>query len=124
MSATRFDPYEPDLLPAAVRGYLESQLSSTRDLPADTVFTADARVVDEDKEYLGSAAIREWLTTSASQYTYTLDYIGQTRTADDTWLVAGHLEGNFPGGKADLWYRFRLDGDKVCDLIIEPPPAG
>lgn len=99
MSATRFDPYEPDLLPAVVRGFLESQRNSTRELSVDTVFTADARVVDENTEYLGSAAIREWLTTSASQYTYTLDYIGQARPADDTWLVTGHLEGNFPGGR-------------------------
>ncbi|EYT57300.1 hypothetical protein H483_0115605 [Dietzia sp. UCD-THP] len=123
MSPTRFDPYEPDLLPAVVRRYLESQRNSTRELPADTVFTTDARVVDEDTEYLGSATIREWWTKSANQYTYTLDCIGQARTADDTWLVAGHLEGNFPGGQADLWCRFRLDGNKVCDLLIEPPPA-
>jgi hypothetical protein len=29
-----------------------------------------------------------------------------------------HIEGNFPGGVADLTYRFTIDGDSISALTI------
>jgi hypothetical protein len=34
--------------------------------------------------------------------------------------VLQRLEGDFPGGVADLHYRFTLDGDLISGLVIEP----
>ncbi len=34
--------------------------------------------------------------------------------------VVQRLEGDIPGGVADLHYRFTLDGDRICDLVIAP----
>ncbi len=34
------------------------------------------------------------------------------------WVVGHHLEGDFPGGTADLDYRFALDGDRIQRLDI------
>jgi hypothetical protein len=31
-----------------------------------------------------------------------------------------HLEGDFPGGVADLHFRFALDGALISRLVIEP----
>jgi hypothetical protein len=35
--------------------------------------------------------------------------------------VATHrLEGDFPGGVAELDYRFTVDGDRITELVIAP----
>ena len=39
---------------------------------------------------------------------------------ESTIVVGQHLEGNFPGGVADLHYRFTLDGALIARLVIEP----
>jgi hypothetical protein len=37
-----------------------------------------------------------------------------------TWAILNHLEGNFPGGVVDLWYRFVLTDDLICELVVAP----
>ena len=59
-----------------------------------------------------------WPPRSA-EYTYTTEFTGAT-TTDSTVDVGQHLEGNFPGGVADLHYRFTLDGTSISRLVIEP----
>jgi hypothetical protein len=39
---------------------------------------------------------------------------------DDRYDVLHHLEGNFPGGTADLRFRFTLRNGKIARLVIEP----
>jgi hypothetical protein len=34
------------------------------------------------------------------------------------YAASVHLEGNFPGGKVDLRYRFALDGERIGRLEI------
>ena len=41
-------------------------------------------------------------------------------TAQDARDAAQHFEGNFPGGAADLHYRFTLAGGAISRLVIEP----
>ena len=83
-------------------------------------FTADARVYDEDREYRGTAAIRDWLTHAAAEFTYTRTLTAAERLEDGTWLVQNRLEGDFPGGVANLRYRFVLTEGKIADLAITP----
>src|SRR5687768_8652400 len=71
--------------------------------------TTDAVVTDEGRDYKGHWDIGAWLATAAIEYTYTTEFAGAT-TTDATVDVRQHLEGNFPGGVADLHYRFTLDG--------------
>ena len=71
-----------------------------------STFTPDARVFDDGREYLGTDAIREWLSTAASEFTFTRTLISASAEGDDAWLVVNHLEGNFPGGVVDLRYQF------------------
>ena len=118
MTHNRFDP---DRLPAAIRHYLETP-RGTR-LPAETlasIFTPDARVVDERTEFSGLDAIAGWFLDAGSEYSYTTTYLVQTVTASDHWTVTAQLEGDFPGGQADLRYRFRIEDHRIAELVIAP----
>jgi hypothetical protein len=112
-------PYAPEKLPAVIRRYLETHRDGDRG-SLTAVFTPEAKVTDENIEYAGIDAIRDWLTNAASEYTYTTDYTQQTEHSPDRWTVKAHLEGNFPGGEADLRFQFQLEGDQVKELLIEP----
>ncbi|TFV59399.1 nuclear transport factor 2 family protein [Mycobacterium sp. PS03-16] len=81
--------------------------------------TTDAVVTDEGHDYKGHDEIGAWIATAASEYTYTTEITGAT-TTDAGVDVGQHLEGNFPGGVADLHYRFTLDGTVISRVVIEP----
>jgi ketosteroid isomerase-like protein len=82
-------------------------------------FTEDATVFDEDKTYGGHAEIRQWRSTTASQWEYTVTVTGSSPDGDG-YLVRVHLVGNFPGGEADLRYRFTLRDGLISALSIVP----
>lgn len=119
MNNTAFVPYAPENLPYVVRSYLETHRDGDRETLSE-LFTQDATVTDENIEYAGVDAIRDWLGTAASEYTYTTDYTEQAADASDRWTVKAHLKGDFPGGEADLRFQFWLEADKVKKLVIEP----
>ncbi len=106
-------------LPASIRDYLTAHRA--RDLDAAMAhYTDDASVTDEGRTFRGPDEIRTWLATAASEYTYTVEVTGVRRIDDRHYVVTHHLEGNFPGGVADLQFRFTLAGDRISELIIEP----
>lgn len=107
-----------DALPDTVKTFMTAL--DTRDIDAAlATLTADAVVTDEGRAYKGSTDIGAWLANAASEYTYTTEFTGAT-TTETTIDVAQHLEGDFPGGVADLHYRFTLDGASISRLVIEP----
>ena len=106
-------------LPAAITTYLTAHTAG--DAPAAvTAFTADAVVTDEGQTYRGGAAIRDWLGSAGSEYTFTTEFTGAVRCDGSDFDVVQHLEGDFPGGVADLHFRFTLDGALIRRLVIEP----
>ncbi len=106
-------------LPGVVGRYQDAH--DRRDTEAAlSAFTADARVVDDGREYRGSDEIREWLDHAASEFTFTRSFVGAQATGADTWIVVNHLEGDFPGGVVDLRYQFTLKGDLIAELVIAP----
>lgn len=110
---------ELDRLPAVITTYLAAH--RTRDLDqALACYTDDAVAVDEGNTYRGHQEIRDWLTRTGSEYTYTIDLIAAERDDDHHWVATHHLEGDFPGGTADLRFRFTLRDDRVAELVIEP----
>ena len=112
-------PYDPQSLPRAIVRYLEAQADPhSRRLVADA-FAADARVVDEGIAHSGIDAIRTWLETAASEYSYTTTFTGQHRDGDRI-VVGARLEGDFPGGVADVRFRFRARDERITDLVIAP----
>jgi hypothetical protein len=83
-------------------------------------FAEDAVVRDEDETWTGADQIRQWLTKTSSEYTYTRTLLDAERTGTTSWLVRNRLEGNFPGNVVDLRYEFTLDGDRISALTVAP----
>jgi ketosteroid isomerase-like protein len=82
------------------------------------LFTDDAVVVDEGETWRGSSAIRAWQEGTASRYEYATQVFDTESAGKDGYLVTGRLEGNFPGGTADVKWRFTLAGERISDLHI------
>jgi hypothetical protein len=108
-----------DDLPTTITTYLDAHLR--RDVVvAIATLTPDAAVTDEGQTYRGHDEIRDWLARAGSEFTYTTEFIGATTIDASHVDVLHRIEGDFPGGVADLHYRFTLDGDSISRLIIEP----
>ena len=108
-----------DALPDVVRTLLVAQVNSDVDT-ATATFTADAEVTDEGRTYRGRRAITAWLRDAGSEFTYTTEFDHATMAGSGEVDVVQHLERDFPGGVADLHFRFTLDGDQFQRLVIEP----
>ena len=99
-------------MPASISSYLVAH--QARDLDtAVGYYTEDAITVDEGHTYGGPQQIRDWLATAASEYTYTIELTGARRIDDEHYVAIHHLEGNFPGGVADLQFKFTLRGGRI-----------
>ncbi len=109
----------PNQLPQPISSYLVAH--QARDLDtAVGYYTDDAIAVDEGHSYRGPREIRDWLATAASEYTYTIELTGASRIDDDHYVAIHHLAGNFPGGVADLQFKFTLRDGRISQLMIEP----
>ncbi|KUI43840.1 DUF4440 domain-containing protein [Mycobacterium sp. IS-1590] len=107
-----------DELPWAVATYLTAHRDDVT--TALTAFTVDAAVTDEGHTYHGHGEIADWLRNAAGEYTYSMELVSATRFGGAHLDVLQHLEGDFPGGVADLHFRFTLDGELIARLVIEP----
>jgi hypothetical protein len=108
-----------DDLPAVVATYLDAHRQHDV-ATAISTFTVDAAVTDEGHTYRGREEIGDWLGGAARQYTFTTAFTGASTIGTAHVDVAAHLEGDFPGGVADLHFRFSLDGTLISRLVIEP----
>ena len=108
-SDLRSDPF-----PTTVSAFLDAHNVHT----AASLLTEDAVVADQGETFEGRPQIHAFLRTAGSEFDYTTEQIGARRVDDDHWVVALRLEGIFPGGVAELDYRFALRGDLVSELVI------
>jgi ketosteroid isomerase-like protein len=106
-------------LPDVIARYLDTHDRRDTDATLAT-FSPDATVVDEGRTYAGTDAIRRWLDTAGHEFTFTRTFIEATSTGDDTWVIRNRLTGDFPGGVADLDYRFVLADGLIAGLLIAP----
>ena len=105
-----------DTLPTTIRGFLAAQ--EARDADAALALLAPGAVVsDVGESFSGEDALRRFVTEAGAEFTYT-DEITRVAQDGETWVVAHHLEGDFPGGTADLDHRFQLDGERIARLDI------
>lgn len=105
-------------LPDAIAAYFSADTAGKAQAISEC-FTPDATVVDEGNTYTGRDAIRQWMATAATQYTYTIEPFEIADDGQHT-IVTSHLVGNFPGSPVDLRYFFVLRGDKIAKLEIVP----
>lgn len=108
---------EPTDLPATIRAFLAAHAARDTDA-AVRALTADAVVRDQGETFRGAEQVRDFLEHAGTEYTYTTELVGARRVDERHWVAVIHIEGDFPGGVADLDYRFTLDGDLVGELSI------
>jgi len=108
-----------DELPAAVHGFVDGWQG--RDAgKVEALFTEDAVVSDEGKTHRGLDEIRTWITESINLFTTTLTFLG-ARQVDGMVGASYRLEGDFPGGVAELEYQFHLDdAGRIVRLDFAP----
>jgi ketosteroid isomerase-like protein len=105
--------------PGPVARYFEAD--AARDIEAILVlFTDDATVLDERQTWSGPDAIRAWQLGPASRYQYTTEVASIAGTGEDRYRATVRLEGNFPGGTAELNWDFTLAGERISRLEIAP----
>lgn len=102
-------------LSPSVSTYLDLTASADKTSAAE-LFTVDAIVRDNDDVRVGRDAIRSWLGGSASEYTYTSTLL-TAEEADGRALLSMLLEGDFPGGRVTLHYRFELAADGLIEAL-------
>jgi ketosteroid isomerase-like protein len=103
--------------PRVIQQYLAAH--DARDVErALSAFSPDATVTDEDREYRGAEQIREWLDTTAHEFTYTRTLVSVENASANEWLITNRLEGDFPGGVVELRYRFVLRDESIAELLI------
>ncbi|GAA1928551.1 hypothetical protein GCM10009737_33060 [Nocardioides lentus] len=114
-------PIQAHELPTTVRAYLAAHAAGETDAATRT-FAPDVVVTDQGHTYRGRDEVRDFLAAAGGEYTYTTELVGAERDDDDPtrWVAVQRLEGDFPGGVADLRYRFTLVDDLVAELHIAP----
>ena len=108
---------QPAQLPATIRGYLAAHAARDADA-ALRAFAPDAVVVDQGQTFRGTDEILGFLREAGAEFSYTTELIGAQRIDDAHWVATNRLEGDFPGGVAELDYRFTIDGDLITELVI------
>ncbi|WP_329129823.1 nuclear transport factor 2 family protein [Streptomyces sp. NBC_01476] len=104
--------------PPAVDRYLKAADSRDAQAVADC-FTPDGTVLDEGKTYRGRDEIAGWRTALAGQFTYTSTVTGVEEPGEDgEYRLNVRVEGDFPGGVADLRFGFTLRDDRIAALRI------
>ena len=115
--STSTTPTQPDQLPPTIREYLAAH--TARDVDAALrAFSVTGSVTDEGQTSRGAEEIRRFLSQAGAEFRYTTELIGAQRVDDAHWVATNRLEGDFPGGVAELDYRFTLADDLIAELVI------
>jgi len=110
---------EPNRLPATIRGFLAARGARDTDA-AVQAFSAGAVVVDDGRTFRGTDEILGFLRDAGAEFTYTTELIGAQCVDETRWVATHRLEGDFPGGVAELDHRFTMDGEHIAELVIAP----
>ena len=105
-------------LPEVIDAYFKADKKGNANAISEC-FTQDAVVVDEGNTYTGRDAIRQWVATASTKYTYTVEPFALAQE-DGRTVVTSHLVGNFPGSPVDLRYSFVLKDGIIAELEIVP----
>jgi hypothetical protein len=106
-------------LPATIRAYLAAHAAGEADAATRT-FASTAVVVDQGQTFRGTRQVLDFLRSAGGEFTYTTELIGAQRIDDEHWVAINRLEGDFPGGVAELSYRFTLADNLIAELVIAP----
>ncbi|MBF4461758.1 MULTISPECIES: nuclear transport factor 2 family protein [unclassified Rathayibacter] len=113
---------EDNELPAAVRGFVDGWQGGDAD-KVGALFAENAVVSDQGETHRGLDEIRGWINKDINLFTTTLSFL-RAREVDGMVGASYRLEGDFPGGVADLEYQFHLNDDgQIVQLDFAPAQA-
>lgn len=115
MTQTRTPTY-----PDAIARYLASHEDADPSQLANC-FHEDAVVKDEGAVHRGRAAIAEWRRAAQAKYLFRLTPLGLLEDSAETFRLLARVEGNFPGGRAELIHVFTLRDGLIASLEIRSP---
>src|SRR3954449_4015270 len=81
-------------------------------------FRKDAVVMDESRARHGNGEIGAWRLGPVSKYDYTTTIASIENTDEGHCRVSGRIDGNFPGGSAELTWSFSTSGGLISRLPI------
>ena len=106
-------------LPAAAQGFVDGWQAGEAD-KVEAQFAENAVAVDQGETFRGKKEIRRWIDEAIHLFTTTLTFLG-AREVDGMVGASYRLEGDFPGGVAELEYQFHLnDEGKIVQLDFAP----
>lgn len=106
-----------DSLPTVVDEYF-ARMDGDDKLAVADLFAPGSYVVDNGTTYRGDGEIRGWLSGQASEFTTTSRRLLTDRSGSSVMVVL-RVEGDFPGGVADLTVDFLLDSsERIRGLTI------
>lgn len=100
---------ESNELPAAASGFVDGWQGRDADMVA-ALFAPNAAVSDQGETHRGLDEIRAWIDRDINLFTTTLSFL-RAREVDGMVGASYRLEGDFPGGVAELEYQFHLTED-------------
>jgi len=104
-------------LPTVIERFLKAEDDGDAEAVA-SCFRPEGVVLDEGRTRIGRQEIASWRREAAAAYRYTAAVTGEERLGRDAQKIVKHLEGDFPGGVADLDYYFALKDDQIAALMI------
>jgi hypothetical protein len=103
--------------PTVVRRFLEAKEDGDFEAFA-ACFLPDGVVLDEGKTYVGRGEIAGWRQAVADGPDFTATVSAEETLGRDGYKVVQHLEGDFPGGVAELDFLFALKDEQIAALMI------
>lgn len=96
-------------LPAAVHGFVDGWQGREAG-KVEALFAENAVVTDQGETHRGLDEIRTWINEAINLFTTTLTFLDAREVAGMVG-ASYRLEGDFPGGVAELEYQFHLNDD-------------
>ena len=75
-------------------------------------------VTDDGRTYRGTAGVRTFLSAAGAQLDDTTTLLRAEQLEAEVWVAHQRIEGDFPGGVADLAFRFELSSGLITRLDI------
>lgn len=103
-------------IPALLAEYIKIQNAQDSAAFAE-LFTADARVHDEGKDYTGKAAIKEWIEDANEKYQTIVEAVACAVKGAETVLTL-KMSGTFPGSPLNADFHFEIVDNKISHLYV------
>ncbi|MHA3704187.1 nuclear transport factor 2 family protein [Jatrophihabitans sp. YIM 134969] len=104
-------------LPSALREFFTAHV--VHDADTAVQFLADDVVaVDMGQTWRGRDQVYLFVRDAGAEFEVTTEELGTRRIDDAHFIIAVRLTGNFPGGVAELDYRFTLEGGLITEIVI------